>query len=935
MSCHLATCLFSANTAKESESLTCTKCNTTYNSQEELHNHIMDCADKYLPKKVWVYYYPESKKYYLNLLHPGAKAPHLNNVRRKRRVASPMKTAPAAVATSTNPQQQVVSQKPAVATESLSTLATPVQSDDGSSALKVATQLSAEIESLAKKRRRRNFELLYNPLNHVRRREMAEIIDTPRCTGCGEQFGTISLLERHIPMCSFKERISGEGKEESGSGENSRNASDDEDQEEFDPNKHTCIYCLRQFIYFGMLRKHVFDICTVRKDLVEKEEYIDEEWEQDIRARYRSISGQNVTHSRHSSISSGNGGEPSEGNPTNQEPPSSENATKRGRKKRRKGFGWAQKGRGNTYKKKEPQPEWVWETQFILEDTFIAHTQDSDAEEETSNEIKPLVLTDGSSRDASNEASSREPSQDGSNRGHGAQDDSSGLAEYKDPSLEEEMRFFGEAVDDAEQSPKETEDPQASDYVTVEGNTKKKQVTSALKKKRPKSEKEVTEAHTKVKKKVKMDDEAKAGGHQDSAADESAKAANGASAKVKAKLVKKILQNKSSQKRPTVSDHDDTDHAVPVLSSDKNINKVTGKNKAKVAPKPKLASKPKVGSKQTQTKTLGKKTSLVKNHTVKKEVQLSLKSLKGVKVKKKRLNNALTEPKVKKINLKGNVSGVVPLTMKNAKEKADSDEEENMKLSDLKTCFTKMAREVPSPAKNSPNKKKKVNSKISSVGSNTKKLSAKPKDNAVVHGLKPEKKIRQNKKKQPPNAISNGGHTEGNDTKRSEKQKTVKASKPKKASAGEQPAVKNNNHAIKVGRGKGGTIQIDTDQIARLIAAPLPRENTSSKTVRKLFHTRSKSAPEANLKDAFSAAVPDTPTKRRRNVKRKSDAVHEHDRLDVSGNEQVFKKSKIERNSPAKKTNISGGRAKEGKAPSWTKTKKGSSKLVIQDMTSN
>ena len=57
------------------------------------------------------------------------------------------------------------------------------------------------------KKRRRSLELLYNPQNHVRRREMTEVVDMQRCQGCGQRFTTISLLERHIPACEQKDRL--------------------------------------------------------------------------------------------------------------------------------------------------------------------------------------------------------------------------------------------------------------------------------------------------------------------------------------------------------------------------------------------------------------------------------------------------------------------------------------------------------------------------------------------------------------------------------------------------------------------------------------------------------------------------------------------------------------------------------------------------------
>ena len=137
----------------------------------------------------------------------------------------------------------------------------------------------------AKKRRKKPFEVTYNPTRHTRRREKTEIVDTSICGGCDEDFKTISLLERHIPVCKNKDKIRElerlksvhETTGDAGGGGSDSDASDD-----FDPSKHMCIYCQRQFTYMRGLRNHVFDMCATRKEFVEKNEYLDEEWETDL-----------------------------------------------------------------------------------------------------------------------------------------------------------------------------------------------------------------------------------------------------------------------------------------------------------------------------------------------------------------------------------------------------------------------------------------------------------------------------------------------------------------------------------------------------------------------------------------------------------------------------------------------------------------------------
>ena len=46
--------------------------------------------------------------------------------------------------------------------------------------------------------------------------------------------------------------------------------------------------CTKMTVYFdvaGTLRKHVQEVCSVRKEFVEQDEYLDEEWEADLVAR--------------------------------------------------------------------------------------------------------------------------------------------------------------------------------------------------------------------------------------------------------------------------------------------------------------------------------------------------------------------------------------------------------------------------------------------------------------------------------------------------------------------------------------------------------------------------------------------------------------------------------------------------------------------------
>ena len=137
-------------------------------------------------------------------------------------------------------------------------------------------------DSMASKRRR-SFELMYNPQNHMRRRELTEVLDMHRCHGCGLRFGTISLLERHIRVCKHKEKIK---EMHSTKTTVASRRIHKRPKESFvqDARKQKCRYCDKLFTYIGMLKKHILDICPVRKEYFEhgNEDHIDKEWEETI-----------------------------------------------------------------------------------------------------------------------------------------------------------------------------------------------------------------------------------------------------------------------------------------------------------------------------------------------------------------------------------------------------------------------------------------------------------------------------------------------------------------------------------------------------------------------------------------------------------------------------------------------------------------------------
>ena len=135
----------------------------------------------------------------------------------------------------------------------------------------------------AASKRRRSFELMYNPQNHMRRRELTEVLDMHRCHGCGLRFGTISLLERHIRVCKHKEKIK-EMHSVKTTVTSRRIHKRPKDTFVRDAHKQKCRYCDKLFTYIGMLKKHVLDICPVRREYFEhgNADHIDKVWEDTI-----------------------------------------------------------------------------------------------------------------------------------------------------------------------------------------------------------------------------------------------------------------------------------------------------------------------------------------------------------------------------------------------------------------------------------------------------------------------------------------------------------------------------------------------------------------------------------------------------------------------------------------------------------------------------
>ena len=123
------------------------------------------------------------------------------------------------------------------------------------------------LDSTVKPRRKKGQELRgYNPQNHVRRRELTELVDCHQCEACGLKFKTIILLERHVPNCSRKEKFK----------ELCPMKCPIMDQS-LEKLKHVCHYCHKHFTYLKSLVNHLHDFCAAKKQKVDSNTITDED----------------------------------------------------------------------------------------------------------------------------------------------------------------------------------------------------------------------------------------------------------------------------------------------------------------------------------------------------------------------------------------------------------------------------------------------------------------------------------------------------------------------------------------------------------------------------------------------------------------------------------------------------------------------------------
>lgn len=99
----------------------------------------------------------------------------------------------------------------------------------------------------------------YNPLNHVRRRELTEVLDTLTCEACGLKFKTIIVLERHVKYCTKKEKF-----------KTIQPMACPLMDESLEKIKNMCLYCNKNFTYTKSLLNHFQDFCPVKRNRLDR-----------------------------------------------------------------------------------------------------------------------------------------------------------------------------------------------------------------------------------------------------------------------------------------------------------------------------------------------------------------------------------------------------------------------------------------------------------------------------------------------------------------------------------------------------------------------------------------------------------------------------------------------------------------------------------------
>ncbi|OWF44053.1 uncharacterized protein LOC110458823 [Mizuhopecten yessoensis] len=215
----------------ERNSYTCTRCNGSFKNIDRLHIHIMNCAPK-----------------------PAMASETLDKLPGKRRRKFPKKFIGMDLE-SNEAEQKERDELEQLSRNYIAKLKAQKKIFMGCRKRKLIDVPIGETSNDTKMRRRRSYEIGYIPGNHVRRREMTELLDTHQCKGCGVKFKSISLLERHVRKCDGKEKFKDLKVMKSTVNESFHKK-----------HKQTCLYCQRGFAYPKTLMNHYRAFCIVKKD---------------------------------------------------------------------------------------------------------------------------------------------------------------------------------------------------------------------------------------------------------------------------------------------------------------------------------------------------------------------------------------------------------------------------------------------------------------------------------------------------------------------------------------------------------------------------------------------------------------------------------------------------------------------------------------------
>ncbi|XP_069115483.1 uncharacterized protein [Argopecten irradians] len=211
---------------------TCTRCNGSFKNIDRLHIHIMNCAPK-----------------------TSSTSEILDKLPRKRKRKFPKKFIGMELMESKTTEQDEHDKLEELSRNYIAKLKAQKKIFLGCKKHKMADVPIGENSNDTKMRRRRSYEIGYNPGNHVRRREMTELLDTHQCKGCGVKFKSISLLERHVRKCDGKEKFKDLKVMKSTVNESFHKK-----------HKQMCLYCQRGFAYPKTLMNHYRAFCVVKKD---------------------------------------------------------------------------------------------------------------------------------------------------------------------------------------------------------------------------------------------------------------------------------------------------------------------------------------------------------------------------------------------------------------------------------------------------------------------------------------------------------------------------------------------------------------------------------------------------------------------------------------------------------------------------------------------